>query len=159
MEKFESSTMAADADRSHLRFADEHTSTGDAPAPAHWISEATACFQSLDSNRWLLRTEVQAEVQRHFCEANEGKPGAIPFSLSVQGKENLARGVEDILRVTRLGEVLAFKISWFLILRRNSRRTRRSGAREAHTRSWAVGSALEILSRALYLVQRCTCRS
>jgi len=98
MEKFESSTMAADADRSHLRFADEHTSTGDAPAPAHWISEATACFQSLDSNRWLLRTEVQAEVQRHFCEANEGKPGAIPFSLSVQGKENLARGVEDILR-------------------------------------------------------------
>ena len=98
MEKFESSTMAADADRSHLRFADEHTSTGDAPAPAYWISEATACFQSLDSNRWLLRTEVQAEVQRHFCEANEGKPGAIPFSLSVQGKENLARGVEDILR-------------------------------------------------------------
>jgi hypothetical protein len=52
----------------------------------------------LDPNVWFLRTEIRPEVQRLYCEANEGKPGAAPFSLSARGKEKLAQGTKEILR-------------------------------------------------------------
>lgn len=94
----ERSAMATDAGGLHLRFTNAHASTVEQLARAHRISEAVNCFQTLDSNAWFFRTEIRPEVQRVYCEANEGKPGAAPFSLSAQGKEKLAQGTKEIFQ-------------------------------------------------------------